>query len=315
MSEYLLAIKLNPDFTDVNLDLGNAYFQSGKYAEAAKYFKKYTELSPKDAAGHYMLAKAYQMQKDPALIGPAIIEAQKVTKMDPENDGVWYLLGSLQYDVKNYIESAQAFSKSLELSPMDPTRWYEAARVYIRAGSAYSANKDTANSKLMFDAAINAYQKRMELDPSKVEDTYYDMANAYYYAGYYDEAIQWYQKRIEKNPATAFGALMNMGYSYSLKGQASKAPKAEARSIYEKAIDTFLKAKALKMGRNIKPVKEAVPAMEALSQHYLYIFTKFNEKAFKTKASAEAKALLTVDPGNKIAKEVLESLKPKIEVW
>jgi tetratricopeptide (TPR) repeat protein len=315
MDEYLLAIKLNPDFTDVNLDLGSAYFQSGKYAEASRYFKKYTELSPKDAAGHYMLAKAYQMQKDTALIGLAIIEAKKVTKMDPENDGVWYLLGSLQYDVKDYIESAQAFSKSLELSPLDPTRWYEAARVYIRAGSAYSAAKDTANSKLMFDAAINAYQKRMELDPSKVEDTYYDMGNAYYYAGYYDEAVQWYLKRIEKNQATAFGALMNMGYSYSLKGQASKASKAEIRAIYEKAINAFLQAKDLKMGKNVKPVKEAIPAMEALSQHYLYIFNKFNEKPFKSKASAEANAILKIDPANRIAKDVLAALKPKVEVW
>ncbi len=315
MAEYLQAIKLNPDFTDVNLDLGNAYFQSGKYVEASRYFKKYTELSPKDAAGHYMLAKSYQMQKDSSLIEPAIIEAKKVSKMDPENDGVWYLLGTLQFDVKNYIESSQSFTKSLELSPVDPTRWYEAARVYIRAGTTYSASKDTINSRLMFDAAINAYQKRMELDPSKVEDTYYDMANAYYYAGYYDEAIQWYQKRIEKNPTTAFGALMNMGYSYSLKGQASKASKAEIRAIYEKAINTFLQAKALKMGKNITPVKEAIPAMEALSQHYLYIFNKFNEKAFKAKASTEANAILKADPGNKIAKEVLAALKPKVEVW
>jgi tetratricopeptide (TPR) repeat protein len=315
MTEFQLAIKLNPDFTDVNLDLGNAYFQSGKYTDASRYFKRYTELSPKDAAGHYMLAKSYQMQKDTALIEPAINEAKKVTKMDSENDGVWYLLGTLYYDIKNYIESAQAFTKSLELSPVDPARWYEAARVYIRAGNEYSSQKDTENSKKMFDAAINAYQKRMELDPSKVEDTYYDMGNAYYYAGYYDEAIQWYQKRIDKNPATAFGAMMNMGYSYSLKGQASKAPKAEVRAIYEKAINTFLQAKSLKMGKNIKPVKEAVPAMEALSQHYLYIFNKFNEKAFKTKASVEAKDILKVDPGNKIAKDVLEALKPKIEVW
>jgi len=315
MSEYLQAIKLNPDFTDVNLDLGNAYYQSGKYAEASKYFKKYTELSPKDAAGHYMLAKSYQMMRDSTLIEPAIAAAKRVTRADPENDGAWYLLGLLQYDMKDYIESARSFGKSLELSPMDPTRWYEAARVYIKAGNIYTANKDTANSRMMFDAAIGAYQKRMELDPSKVEDTYYDMANAYYYAGYYDEAIQWYQKRIDKNPATAFGALMNMGYSYSLKGQASKAPKAEVRAIYEKAINTFLQAKALKMGKSVKPVKEAIPAMEALSQHYLYIFNKFNEKAFKAKASTEANAILKIDPGNKIANDVLAALKPKVEVW
>lgn len=315
MAEYLQAIKLNPDFTDVNLDLGNAYFQSGKYSEASKYFKKYTELSPKDAAGHYMLAKSYQMQKDSTLVEPAIVEAKKVTKMDPENDGAWYLLGTLQYDIKDFIEAAKSFNKSLELSPIDPIRWFEAARVYIKAGNAYAANKDTENSRLMFDAAISAYQKRMELDPTKVEDTYYDMGNAYYYAGYYDEAIQWYQKRIDKNPATAFGALMNMGYSYSLKGQASKAPKAEVRAIYEKAINTFMQAKALKMGKNIKPVKEAVPAMEALAQHYLYIFNKFNEKAFKAKASAEANAILKIDPGNKIANDVLAALKPKVEVW
>jgi len=315
MSEYLQAIKLNPDFTDVNLDLGNAYYQNGQYVNAAKYFKKYTELVPKEAAGHYMLAKAYQMQKDSALIGPAIIEAKKVTKMDPENDGVWYLLALLQYDNKSYIESAEAFSKSLELSSTDPTRWYEAAKVYTKAGNVFLANKDSANSRAMFDAAINAYQKRMELDLSKVEDTYYDLANVYYYAGYYDEAIQWYQKRISKNPATAFGAMMNMGYSYSLKGQASKAPKTEVRAIYDKAIKTFLEAKALKMGKNVNPDKETVPAMEALAQHYLYIGTKFNEKAFLAKAKAEANAILKVDPGNKTAKDVLDAMKPKIEVW
>lgn len=315
MDEYHQAIKLNPDFTDVNLDLGNAYYQSGQYAEAAKYFKRYTELSTKDAAGHYMLAKSYQMQRDPALTEAAITEAGKVIRMDPENDGAWYLLANLYSERKNNIEAAQAFQKSLQLSPQDPDRWNEAAKVFIRAGNDYTEAKDVQNSKAMFEAAINAYQMRMQLDPAKVGDTYYDMANAYYYSGNYEEAIKWYQKRIDLEPATSAGALMNMGFSYSLMGQASKAPKAEVRAIYEKAINTFLKAKSLKMGKSTVPIKEAVPAMEALAQHYLYISNKFGEGAFKAKAKAESNAILKLDPGNKIAKEVLEAMKPKIEVW
>jgi tetratricopeptide (TPR) repeat protein len=315
MDEYHQAIKLNPDFTDVNLDLGNAYYQSGKYAEAAKYFKRYTELSAKDAAGHYMLAKSYQMQRDPALTDAAIAEAGKVIRMDPENDGAWYLLAILNTERKNNIEAAKAFQKSMELSPQDPDRWNEAARAYIRAGNDYAAQKDAENSKAMFEAAVNAYQMRMQLDPSKVGDTYYDMANAYYYSGSYEEALKWYQKRIDLDPATSSGALMNMGFSYSLMGQASKAAKAEVRAIYDKAINTFLKAKALKMGKSTVPVKDAVPAMEALAQHYLYISNKFGEKTYSAKAKAEANAILKIDPGNKIAREVLEAMKPKIEVW
>ena len=55
MAEYLLAIQMNPNLAEANLDLGNAYYEKKQYSQAANYFKKYTLLAPKDAVGYLSL--------------------------------------------------------------------------------------------------------------------------------------------------------------------------------------------------------------------------------------------------------------------
>ena len=316
MAEYLQAIQMNPNLAEVNLDLGNAYYEKRQYSQAANYFKKYTELAPKDAVGYFMLAKAYQVQKDSTLFPQAIAMSEKAVKLDPNNDGAWYLLASLNRDLKNYKQSAMAFSKALELSPVDAERWYEAGKVYIKLGNAYWDAKDTLSARANFDSSIVCFDKACELDPAKVENSYYDKATAYYQGGKYDQAIEWFKRRIKQNPKTAYGAWYMMGMSNSLKAQALKNTKSpEAKALYLEALNCFSEARKLKMEKKAKPDMEVVPVMESTAQHYYFIYKNFREAKYKVLTKTECNAILKIDPGNRTAKDILADMAPKIEVW
>jgi tetratricopeptide (TPR) repeat protein len=307
MSEYQKALQLDPNLADAHIDLGNVYFETGKYQEAARYFKRYTELEPKEAAGYFLLAKAYQMQKDSTLFREGIAAAEKAVRIDPANDGAWFMLATFYRDGKMYQKAVEAFQKALTLSPVDPDRWFEAGQVYVKAAAVLQDAKDTVRAKEYLNQAIICYEKRCELDPTKVEDTYYVMGTAYYLSADYDKAIEWYQKRIKVNPKNAYGVYMNLGYSYSLKGQRLKTAGSEARALYMQAIDAFGEA------RKLAPDK--IQPLEAIAQHYVFIGQKFNDKSFIAKAKAMIAEIRKKDPGNRTARELEQAMKPKIEVW
>lgn len=307
MAEYQKALQLDPNLADAHIDLGNVYFATGNYPEAAKYFKRYVALEPRDAAGYFLLAKAYQMQRDSTLFREGVAAAERAVRLDPQNDGAWYMLATFYRDGKMYPQSLEAFKKALAISPIDPDRWFEAGQVYVKAAGALQEAKDTVRAKEYLDQAIVCYEKRCELDPTKVEDTYYAMATAYYLNADYDKAIEWYQKRIQANPKTAFGVYMNLGYSYSLKAQKLKAANAETKALYLKAVDAFENA------RKLNPDK--IQPLEAIAQHYVFIGQKFNDKTFITKAKAMIAEIRKKDPKNRTAYELEQAMKPKIEVW
>lgn len=307
MAEYRKALQLDPNLPDAYLDLGNLYFETGKYQEAAGHFRRYTELEPREVAGHFLLAKAYQMQKDTSLFREGMAAAERAVRIDPNNDGAWYMLATFYRDGKMYAKAVDAFQKALTLSPVDPDRWFEAGQLYVKAAGNLQEAKDTARAREYLDQAIVCYEKRCELDPTKVEDTYYAMATAYYLSADYDKAIEWYKKRISANPKTAFGVYMNMGYSYSLKGQRLKAASGEAKSLYLQAIEAFEEA------RKLSP--ERIQPLEAIAQHYVFIGQKFNDKGFIAKARAMIAEIRKKDPGNRTARELEQAMKPKIEVW
>jgi|GEM_PF-1306840 tetratricopeptide (TPR) repeat protein len=316
MAEYLQAIQMNPNLAEANLDLGNAYYEKRQFKDAANYFKRYTMLAPKDEVGYFMLAKSYQSLKDTALVADAIAMSEKSVKLNPNNDGAWYLLASLYRDIKNYNAAIKAYNKALELSPVDAERWYEAGKVYMKLGNSYWDSKDTVSARAIFDSSIVCFDKACELDPGKVESSYYDKATAYYQGGKYDEAIEWFKRRIKQNPKTAYGAWYMMGMSNSLKAQSLKNPKgSEARALYTEALSCFAEARKLKMDKKTKPDIEVVPVMEAQAQHYYYISKNFKEPKFKTMAKAECNAILKIDPGNTTAKAILADMAPKIEIW
>jgi len=307
MSEYQKALNLNPNLADAYIDLGSVYFETGKYREASQHFKRYTELEPRELVGYFMLAKAYQMQKDTTLFREGIAAAEKAVRIDPTNDGAWYMLATFYRDGKMYLKAVEAFQKALTLSPVDPDHWFEAGQAYVKAASTLQEAKDTVKAREYLERAIGCYEKRCELDPSKVEDTYYVMGTAYYLSGDYDKAIEWYLKRIKVNPRTAYGVYMNLGYSYSLKGQKLKAASAEAKGLYLQAIQSFEEA------RKLSPDK--IQPLEATAQHYVFIGQKFNDRSYITKAKAMIAEIRKKDPGNKTAGELEKALKPKIEVW
>jgi len=307
MAEYQKALQLDPNLADAHIDLGNVYFATGNYQEAARYFKRYVALEPRDAAGYFLLAKAYQMQKDTTLFAEGIAAAERAVRLDPQNDGAWYMLATFYRDGKMYQQSIEAFRKALAISPVDPDRWYEAGQVYVKMAGSLQEAKDTVRAKEYLEQAIVCYEKRCELDPAKVDDTYYAMATAYYLSADYDKAIEWYQKRIQANPKTAFGVYMNLGYSYSLKAQKLKAANAETKALYLKAVEAFENA------RKLSPDK--VQPLEAIAQHYVFIGQKFNDRAFITKAKAMIAEIRKKDPKNRIAYELEQAMKPKVEVW
>ena len=108
--------------------------------------------------------------------------------------------------------------------------YQKAIEINPEYATAYSNLGLAYRKKGMNDEAIGAYEKAIELNP-QYTDAHNELGIAYYNKKMYDEAIAAYQKAIEINPeyATAYS---NLGLAYRKKGMND-----EAIGAYEKAIE------------------------------------------------------------------------------
>ena len=139
-------------------NLGVAYLEQGKYADAAKEFKKAIQTYDKYIAGHVNLGLAYYYLRD---YENAYKQFLRVLELDDHNPHALFNLG-LIYKIKGkYQQALDYFRKVEKIDPNDPFVHYNLGVVL----SKLEKSKE----------AVKHFKRNLELDPNNLS-TYYNLA-------------------------------------------------------------------------------------------------------------------------------------------
>jgi len=114
----------------------------------------------------------------------ALPRARLASQLAPKNDKVWFLLGGLQMQTKDFDGAITALKKAQSLNPKN-------GDVLFALGSANFQQQK-------YPAAIANYQAGLKLKPNDPEGLF-DLGNAYYVTGKLPEAIAHYNKAVSQN--------------------------------------------------------------------------------------------------------------------
>jgi tetratricopeptide (TPR) repeat protein len=111
----------------------------------------------------------------------ARMEAERATRIEPNNSEAWRLLGGIEAQMMHVPASIKAYDKQLELDPGSPTARLDRATVALD-----TADYDTV--RVMCEPVLKT---------ERAADAYHTLAMALYREGKHEEAIEYYDKAIE----------------------------------------------------------------------------------------------------------------------
>ena len=109
-------VKLNVRAFEAHLYLGNAYAGLGKADAALGEYDAASQLNPVLATPHIEAAKVLANRKD---FAAAIVRARKALELSPQSDYASYTLGVVYRRAGQPAEAADAFTRAVELNPMN----------------------------------------------------------------------------------------------------------------------------------------------------------------------------------------------------
>lgn len=155
-------------------------------------------------------AQIAQFQPTPDMIQQmALPRAKLASQLAPKNDKVWFLLGGLYLQTKNFDNAVLALGTAKSLNPKN-------GDILFALGSVYFQQEQ-------YQKAAGYYQNGLKLKPKDPEG-WFDLANANYMLGKHQSAISQYEKAISQNNKF-WPAINNIGLILYEQGDASGAIK------------------------------------------------------------------------------------------
>ncbi|WP_373690632.1 tetratricopeptide repeat protein [Desmonostoc muscorum] len=125
----------------------------------------------------------------------AFPRARLASRLAPRNDKVWFMLGVLQLETKNYDAAIASLNRARTINSRN-------AHVLLELGLANFIQKK-------YQAAIEHYQASLKLKPDDLSGLL-ELGNTYYMIGRLPDAIAQYNKAVAQNP-TFWPAIRNIG--------------------------------------------------------------------------------------------------------
>jgi tetratricopeptide (TPR) repeat protein len=142
------AIKLNPNYQQARLNLGNVLADAGKNKEAISVYKELLRLNPTNVNAHYNLATAFAGDNRKE---EAAQEFIATLKLNPRHAMAHNNLGSLLLEKGEANDALAHFNSAMEIEPNVSGIRYNAGTALLRLGKANEARM--------------AFQEAVKLDP------------------------------------------------------------------------------------------------------------------------------------------------------
>ena len=179
---YTAAIGQDGDFADAYLNLGSIMYAKGQYQDAAKNFKKLTELTPTNAQGFLNYGQTLlKLDK----YDDAMLAFQGALKADPNFSEADKELAKLYLKKENYDDCIKSMEKYVKTNTKDSYAFYV-------LGMAYKRKKDNAN-------AISNFKSAVALDPKDTE-ALFNLGNIYLDQKSYSDAAKYFEQTVQANP-------------------------------------------------------------------------------------------------------------------
>ena len=178
VSEFQLALGLEPTSEDAAVHLALAYEHAGKITEAEKAYQQAIQAHPNSRLSYNLFGIFYRGRNQ---YDKALQMFGRVIQIAPNWYGTYVNVGAIYNDLGQYDKAVDPLKKSIAIRPSYPG--------YVNLGVAYVGMK-------RFSDAADAYKEAAKLDPQQ-SVTWGNLGTALYYSGKKDEAVEPIRKAIE----------------------------------------------------------------------------------------------------------------------
>jgi len=308
-------------------DLADAYYRVGKYELAKQNIEKYLTLSDKSTDDLVQYVHILFLSKH---YPEALSKLEEVMKSGIEKPYFYRLKGYSQFetqDYKNALDNMHIFF-SKETKP-------ESIIVddYMYMGKIMNAmaTVDTGNAKMYADSANFYFTKAVAMDTTADKaELYRKIAEGFKDSKNYAQAGAWYGKIVAANPNAAsldyyyWGYWSYYGQNYAdaakaFAGISEKYPDDRHISYYWQGLVAAAGDQEAKTGAGVKFFedwlgfsKEGVEKKnDQLMVAYQYLAYFYYNQSNEAKATEYANKILTIQPDNEFAKQIIEYYKAK----
>lgn len=174
---YKEAIKISPNYIQAINNLGNAYFKTGDFLLAKKYYQKAVDHSPLPQY-IFNLANAHLSLNHPR---EAIQSLKSITQHPDFLYEAKKLMAQAHLKICDYDNALKWYLQALALNPDDANSQHEAGVCYLQIKQ--------------YTKAVSKFLKVIDLEPEHTE-AYYHLANTYLAMGRYTLAKSYYLKQL-----------------------------------------------------------------------------------------------------------------------
>lgn len=178
------ALDIDAECVPALIHAAHALCQLGRYEDAIKsYYKPGLKIAKDDARLLYGSGMAFWSAKKQ---NDARKSLEAAVKADPDNGLYRLSLGELYYELKRYKEAVKETFEATELRPKDPIAW----TAYGRA----------CTSDELWEEAVEAFQKRIELDPECIDEYLWAAIIYDHHLKDREKAREYVEKWLERGP-------------------------------------------------------------------------------------------------------------------
>ncbi len=215
---YNRLIAMAPNIPDLYSNLANIYYIKGEFDLAISNYQTAITLNPNPSWTSIIaqtMGFVYQENKsDP---DAAISAYQTAYVLTPEDIDIYVNLGSAFYDKEDYDNALQIYRQALEFEPHN-------AKIHCNLGFLYWGKGDTEEAMKSYELAIK-YNDKYDIAYNNLGVIYLDDL------GRVKKSIELFRKAVETNPNYAL-AHFNLARAISIVGD-----KVEAAKLYQMAQD------------------------------------------------------------------------------
>ncbi|MBM4285406.1 MAG: tetratricopeptide repeat protein [Deltaproteobacteria bacterium] len=190
--EYEEAVKLDPNSSQLELELAAVYQRQGDLTKALAHVEKALKLDPKNQDAHFLLAG---LQVGLNKLKEAIAEYEHILVLDAENLEARLFLAALYAQQKRFPKAVRTIQEVLARKPQHLVAHYYLGRFYLEMNQV--------------DRAKQSFNRVLSMDPQFIP-AIFELAGAYEREKQYSRALNLYRRVIKLQPQNS-RAWANLG--------------------------------------------------------------------------------------------------------